>query len=48
MARREQCCADFSIASLANVFEFGMTLYHSRDKDKIKLPHQFVVVVEDR
>jgi hypothetical protein len=48
MARREQCCAAFSIASLANVLKFGMTLYHGRDKDKINLPRQFIAVVEDQ
>jgi hypothetical protein len=30
-----------------DVFKFSMTLYHGRDQDTIRLPCQFVVVVDD-
>jgi hypothetical protein len=30
------------------VFEFGVALYHGRDKDTIRLPCQFAAVVDER
>jgi hypothetical protein len=30
----------------ADVFEFGVILYHGRDKDMIRLPHKFAEVVD--
>jgi hypothetical protein len=32
----------------ADMFEFGVTLYHNRDKDTIRLPRLFAAVVDDR
>jgi hypothetical protein len=50
--RQEQYCVAFSVVPLdaraPDVFEFGVTLYHGRDKDTIRLPCQFTAVVDDR
>jgi hypothetical protein len=30
------------------MFEFGVTLYHGRDQDTIRLPRKFAEVVDER